>query len=95
MLTSTLRNQTRQQQARILSRGFAKEIKFGVEGRAAMLRGVDVLADAVQVRGSREFKIPLLCSILRGLWYSKESGSFSLSTVRRIFIFPVHFTFLS
>lgn len=49
MLTSTLRNQTRQQQARILSRGFAKEIKFGVEGRAAMLRGVDVLADAVQV----------------------------------------------
>lgn len=31
-------------------RGFAKEIKFGVEGRAAMLRGVDTLADAVQVR---------------------------------------------
>jgi chaperonin GroEL len=31
-------------------RGFAKEIKFGVEGRAAMLKGVDVLADAVQVR---------------------------------------------
>ena len=27
-----------------------KEIKFGVEGRAAMLRGVDLLADAVQVR---------------------------------------------
>ena len=26
-----------------------KEIKFGVEGRAAMLRGVDLLADAVQV----------------------------------------------
>jgi hypothetical protein len=34
-------------------RGFAKEIKFGVEGRAAMLRGVDVLADAVQVRNTR------------------------------------------
>jgi hypothetical protein len=31
------------------SRGFAKEIKFGVEGRAAMLKGVDMLADAVQV----------------------------------------------
>jgi chaperonin GroEL len=30
-------------------RGFAKEIKFGTEGRAAMLRGVDLLADAVQV----------------------------------------------
>ena len=27
-----------------------KEIKFGVEGRAAMLRGVNLLADAVQVR---------------------------------------------
>ena len=26
-----------------------KIIKFGVEGRAAMLRGVDLLADAVQV----------------------------------------------
>lgn len=27
----------------------SKEIKFGVEGRAAMLKGVDLLADAVQV----------------------------------------------
>jgi hypothetical protein len=35
---------------RVQWRGFAKEIKFGVEGRAAMLRGVDTLADAVQVR---------------------------------------------
>jgi hypothetical protein len=34
---------------RVISRGFAKEIKFGVEGRAAMLKGVDTLADAVQV----------------------------------------------
>ncbi len=35
------------------TRGMAKgkEIRFGVEGRAAMLRGVDLLADAVQVRG--------------------------------------------
>ncbi|CAB9509622.1 60 kDa chaperonin (Fragment) [Seminavis robusta] len=30
-------------------RFMAKEIKFGVDGRAAMLRGVDMLADAVQV----------------------------------------------
>merc|ERR1719253_966700 len=30
-------------------RGMAKDIKFGVDGRAAMLRGVDTLADAVQV----------------------------------------------
>ena len=31
------------------TRGFAKQIKFGVEGRAAMLKGVNTLADAVQV----------------------------------------------
>jgi len=30
-------------------RTMSKEIKFGVEGRAAMLKGVDLLADAVQV----------------------------------------------
>mmetsp|Transcript_18875 Transcript_18875/g.28695 ORF Transcript_18875/g.28695 Transcript_18875/m.28695 type:complete len:571 (+) Transcript_18875:93-1805(+) len=30
-------------------RFMSKEIKFGVEGRAAMLKGVDLLADAVQV----------------------------------------------
>lgn len=28
-----------------------KDVKFGVEGRALMLQGVDMLADAVQVRG--------------------------------------------
>jgi chaperonin GroEL (HSP60 family) len=27
----------------------AKEIKFGVDGRTAMLKGVETLADAVQV----------------------------------------------
>merc|ERR1712216_893404 len=31
------------------SRGFAKDIKFGVDARALMLQGVDKLADAVQV----------------------------------------------
>jgi hypothetical protein len=34
---------------RVITRNFAKEIKFGVEGRAAMLKGVNTLADAVQV----------------------------------------------
>ena len=35
----------------VARRGMAtgKEIRFGVEGRAAMLKGVDLLADAVQV----------------------------------------------
>jgi hypothetical protein len=37
------------------TRGFAKQIKFGVEGRAAMLKGVDMLADAVQVSQSYRF----------------------------------------
>ena len=32
-----------------------KEIKFGVEGRAAMLKGVDTLADAVQVSSRLDF----------------------------------------
>lgn len=27
-----------------------KDLKFGVEGRALMLQGIDMLADAVQVR---------------------------------------------
>ena len=36
----------------------SKEIKFGVEGRAAMLKGVDTLADAVQVSLSFLEKIP-------------------------------------
>ena len=46
-------------------RGFAKQIKFGTEGRAAMLRGVDVLADAVQVRNSEflKFCVFSICTI--------------------------------
>uniref|UniRef100_A0A0N5APW7 Heat shock protein 60 n=1 Tax=Syphacia muris TaxID=451379 RepID=A0A0N5APW7_9BILA len=34
---------------RSVIRGFAKDVKFGADGRAAMLQGVDVLADAVAV----------------------------------------------
>lgn len=43
-----------------------KEIKFGVEGRAAMLKGVDTLADAVQVsftflgRSENLYRFPML-----------------------------------
>ncbi len=47
-MLSTLRTSARLRPA--LTRGFAgKEIKFGVEGRQAMLVGVEKLADAVQV----------------------------------------------
>ena len=41
-------------------RGMAKEIKFGVEGRSAMLKGVDTLADAVQVRLNYDIFLCLL-----------------------------------
>jgi chaperonin GroEL len=54
-ISSSVRSTTRANAAsklvgstRTMARG--KEIQFGVEGRAAMLRGVDLLADAVQVR---------------------------------------------
>ena len=51
MLSSLYKHGARQSSfQRVVSRGFAKEIKFGVEGRAAMLIGVNTLADAVQVR---------------------------------------------
>ena len=49
MLSSMQKRSVRSVIQRVQTRGFAKEIKFGVEGRAAMLRGVNVLADAVQV----------------------------------------------
>jgi hypothetical protein len=44
-------------------RFMAKEIKFGVEGRASMLRGVDILADAVQVSAGKTFYLCLGLSI--------------------------------
>ena len=47
----------------VISRGFAaKEIKFGIEGRAAMLKGVNTLADAVEVSFAL---LPLLLSLYR------------------------------
>lgn len=54
MLLSTLhktgaRIASRSAVSRVVARGFAKDIKFGVDGRNAMLAGVNTLADAVQV----------------------------------------------
>lgn len=34
-----------------------KDVKFGVEGRALMLQGVDMLADAVQVRELKNSRV--------------------------------------
>ena len=40
----------------------AKDIKFGVEARALMLRGVEELADAVKVTmGPKVFHQPIYC----------------------------------
>lgn len=48
------------QRRAVLSRGFAaKMIKFGVDGRSAMLEGVNTLADAVEV--SESFQKQNLC----------------------------------
>lgn len=52
-----------------------KDVKFGVEGRALMLQGVDMLADAVQVTwllnnrrcaSSNVFHLDVLCAVQLG-----------------------------
>jgi len=51
------------------TRGFAgKDIKFGVEGRAAMLKGVDTLADAVQVRSRNSVLYRSFYGVYGGMW---------------------------
>jgi len=47
--TSAVRRSAPKAAKAILGRGAHKEIKFSNEGRAAMLAGVDVLANAVSV----------------------------------------------
>ena len=49
MLASRASRVTSRISTAVTSRGFAKEIKFGVDARALMLQGVDKLANAVQV----------------------------------------------
>lgn len=47
-----------------------KDVKFGVEGRALMLQGVDMLADAVQVTHSKGGSVWL--SLLRLITYCTQ-----------------------
>jgi chaperonin GroEL len=47
--TSAVRRSAPKAVKAILARGAHKEIKFSNEGRAAMLAGVDILANAVSV----------------------------------------------
>ena len=46
---NTIAKQTVRRAAQIRSFATGKDIKFGVEGRSAMLEGVEKLADTVQV----------------------------------------------
>ena len=82
MLSATLRKTaSRSVASRVISRGFAKEIKFGVEGRAAMLKGVETLADAVQVSFWESFFSPVRIPIFLTSYTTKftEFGTRSVS----------------
>ena len=48
-IPNLLRPLTKRNLAPTLARCYAKDLKFGAEGRALMLQGVDLLADAVAV----------------------------------------------
>ena len=47
--TTTVATQELGRSTILQTRGYAKDIKFGIDCRAAVLEGVDKLADAVQV----------------------------------------------
>ena len=57
-----------------------KELKFGIEGRAAMLKGVDLLADAVQVSCSLVVK-SLIPGFLEHVYLVLETGTFDFLQV--------------
>lgn len=53
-------------------RHFAKEVKFGVDCRAAVLSGVEKLADAVQVTLGPKVCVSMLCSVPISAFLSVE-----------------------
>jgi hypoxanthine-guanine phosphoribosyltransferase len=53
-----------------------KAIKFGVEGRAAMLKGVETLADAVQVRFFKVSRYENSISNTGSYWIIREYRNF-------------------
>jgi hypothetical protein len=57
----------------------AKVIKFGVDGRTAMLKGVETLADAVQVGGTRTRREIACCqpSMIRFLGPTNHDNFFA------------------
>ena len=73
-----------------LTRGAHKEIKFSNDGRASILRGVDILADAVSVTlGPKGVSVFILFSLLerrdlRSFPQVATSSSSSLLAARRL-----------
>ena len=57
----------------VLARGAHKEIKFSNEGRASILKGVDVLANAVSVTLGPKGTFSLLCLVVVVLWCADVS----------------------
>jgi hypothetical protein len=77
MRQGTARVARRAVQQQNVTRGMAtgKDLKFGVEGRAAMLAGVEKLADAVQVIHT----VPALCGLVcRHMWRGRDAVLFSV-----------------
>jgi len=68
-----LRRATPKATRAVLARGAHKEIKFSNEGRASILKGVDVLANAVSVTLGPKgpFSSPCLVAIFR--WFADVS----------------------
>lgn len=68
MLRTSLSNLPRSSRSLVLSRGAHKEVKFSHEGRAAILRGVDILAQAVSVtlgpKGGPRLFLPMLILLI-------------------------------
>jgi chaperonin GroEL len=61
MMRTSLSGLPRNSRSLVLSRGAHKEVKFSNEGRAAMLKGVDILAKAVSVTLGPKGESPLVC----------------------------------
>ena len=63
--TSAVRRSAAKAAKPVLKRGAHKEVKFSNEGRASILKGVDVLANAVSVtlgpKGERVLVLPASC----------------------------------
>jgi hypothetical protein len=73
MMRTSLSGLPRSARSLVLSRGAHKEVKFSNEGRAAMLKGVDILAKAVSVTlGPKGAVSCLVCRAFKLIAYREE-----------------------